>query len=56
MISVPHFYHSVAVLLFKLPVGKKNTPAGEEKKGCEFFCALKLPPLRTVSQQFCYRL
>ena len=56
MISVPHFYHSVAVLLFKLPVGKKNTPAGEEKKGCEFFCALKLPHLRTVSQQFCYRL
>ena len=48
----------VVVLLFKLPVGNNKHPnfewrGGGEEEGCELFCSLKLPHLRTRSQQFC---
>lgn len=45
MISVPHFYHSVPVLLFKLPVGKKKHPSWRGEKGVWIFLCSEVTPL-----------
>ena len=40
---------------FELPIKTTNAPTLNEGEGegCEFFCSLWLPYLRTMSQQFC---
>ena len=45
MISVTHFYHSVAVLLFKLPVGNKKHPSWRGEKGVWIFLCSEVTPL-----------
>ena len=44
-ISVPHFYHCVAVLLFKLPVGNKKHPSWRGEKGVWIFLCSEVTPL-----------